>query len=183
MAGVIKRLTWQLSSGILVYTLRMTRADYHRTRVLWVRARKANNFAEFERLNQLLEEHQSTCPHPERSQTAAIAPTDGKSSVRKGDHLRWCLDCGQLLAVNGIQKKTPNMSVRCFGICKQCGRSVEDLKPCNNCGRLICSSCRCGTGSISDEYECLIPCGKTRFLLGFLVGSFLVLSFLYLIWS
>ncbi len=66
------------------------------------------------------------------------------------------------LRLTVFREETPNMSVRCFGICKLCGRSVEDLKPCNNCGKLICSSCRCGTGSISDGYECILSCEFPR---------------------
>lgn len=54
------------------------------------------------------------------------------------------------------------MSIRCSGTCKRCGRSAEDLHPCNNCSWLICSSCRCGTGSVSDGYECIVNCGFPR---------------------
>jgi len=38
--------------------------------------------------------------------------------------------------------------------CHDCG-SHDNLSVCTTCGERVCPSCRCGTGSIDDGYECL----------------------------
>jgi hypothetical protein len=38
--------------------------------------------------------------------------------------------------------------------CHACGNRA-DLAVCTTCGEKVCPSCRCGTGSLEDGYECL----------------------------
>lgn len=47
--------------------------------------------------------------------------------------------------------------------CRSCG-SDRSLATCNVCKKPVCPSCRCGSGDLSDGYECVENCAPNLFL-------------------
>jgi hypothetical protein len=66
------------------------------------KARRDGRLEEVKRLYEVINTFQAACPHPLDRGTLQTAEVPSGSKIRKGDRVRWCLDCNSILSVNGV---------------------------------------------------------------------------------